>query len=80
MNYTERPFVDGLRPADYIPREITEEEEIARPRDNRVIVTETREERRLKAMQKGSPQCTKIPPRKVQLSQPYDLTEDGHQG
>ena len=57
MNYTERPFVDGLRPADYIPREIIEKEEIAWQRDNRVIVTETREEkRRRRAMQKGSRQ------------------------
>jgi len=48
MNYTERPFVDGLCPADYILREIIEKEVIARQRDNRVIVTETREEKRLR--------------------------------
>jgi hypothetical protein len=42
MNYTERPSVDGLRPANYIPREIIGKDEIA------VIVTETREDKRLR--------------------------------
>jgi hypothetical protein len=34
MDFTERPLVDGLRLADYIPLEIIEKEEIAQRGDN----------------------------------------------
>jgi hypothetical protein len=46
MNHTERPLVDTLRPYNYVPKELKEKERIDNDRANRVIVTDSRHERR----------------------------------
>jgi hypothetical protein len=45
MNYTERPTVDGLRPYDYEPSEITKKKESDQWRANSLVLDDRRERR-----------------------------------
>lgn len=51
--YSERPPCDGLRPHDYIPEEHKKKQRAAEEQANRVVVTESRQERREWARGKG---------------------------
>jgi hypothetical protein len=53
FRYTERPPCDGLRPHDYIPDEHKKKQEAAYNKANRVIVKESRHDRRELAARTG---------------------------
>jgi hypothetical protein len=61
FRYTERPYVDGLRPYDWLPEEIIEKNRATEEKANRVVVNMSREEARERRRKKSAVFGTKKP-------------------
>lgn len=62
--YTERPFVEGLRPHDYISPEIIKRAEIAAEKDKCFVVDDRRERRERLAIPRKR-HGKKLPPKVI---------------